>query len=131
HRRRYPAGGVSDGAAGVVPADDHALGIHFSNRQHAARTAADHVRGAGAVFLDGAARHRVEGNAPVAPGGAGGRAWHVCAAGAAARVTAARPGARLMRRLRVLVWKEFLELRLNPRLFGLVVIAPILQLTML
>ena len=36
-----------------------------------------------------------------------------------------------MRRLRVLVWKEFLELRLNPRLFGLVIVAPILQLTML
>jgi ABC-2 type transport system permease protein len=36
-----------------------------------------------------------------------------------------------MGRLRVLVWKEFIELRLNPRLFGLVVVAPILQLTML
>ncbi|MET0213824.1 MAG: ABC transporter permease [Vicinamibacterales bacterium] len=36
-----------------------------------------------------------------------------------------------MQRLRSLVRKEFLELRMNPRLFGLVVIAPILQLTML
>ena len=36
-----------------------------------------------------------------------------------------------MRRLRMLVWKEFLELKLNPRLFGVVVIAPILQLTLL
>ena len=36
-----------------------------------------------------------------------------------------------MTRLRVLVWKEFLELRLNPRLFGLVVVAPIIQLTLL
>ena len=36
-----------------------------------------------------------------------------------------------MRRLGVLVWKEFLELRLNPRLFGLVVVAPIIQLTLL
>jgi ABC-2 type transport system permease protein len=36
-----------------------------------------------------------------------------------------------MHRLRFLVWKEFLELRLNPRLFGVVVIAPIIQLTML
>ena len=36
-----------------------------------------------------------------------------------------------MLRLRMLVRKEFLELRLNPRLFGLVVIAPIIQLTML
>jgi drug efflux transport system permease protein len=36
-----------------------------------------------------------------------------------------------VQRLRFLVWKEFLELRQNPRLFGIVVIAPILQLTML
>ncbi len=34
-------------------------------------------------------------------------------------------------RLRRLIWKEFLELRQNPRLFGLVIVAPILQLTML
>ena len=34
-------------------------------------------------------------------------------------------------RLRRLVWKEFLELRQNPRLFGIVVVAPIIQLTML
>ena len=36
-----------------------------------------------------------------------------------------------MQRLRVLVHKEFLELRMNPRLFGLVVVAPIIQLTLL
>ncbi|HET9266263.1 MAG TPA: ABC transporter permease [Vicinamibacterales bacterium] len=36
-----------------------------------------------------------------------------------------------MQRLRFLVWKEFLELRQNPRLFGIVVLAPIIQLTML
>jgi ABC-2 type transport system permease protein len=36
-----------------------------------------------------------------------------------------------MQRLRCLVWKEFLELRQNPRLFGLVIVAPILQLTLL
>jgi ABC-2 type transport system permease protein len=36
-----------------------------------------------------------------------------------------------MRRLRCLVWKEFLELRQNPRLFGIVIVAPIIQLTML
>jgi ABC-2 type transport system permease protein len=36
-----------------------------------------------------------------------------------------------MQRLRVLVWKEFLELRQNPRLFGLVIVAPIVQLTLL
>ena len=36
-----------------------------------------------------------------------------------------------MQRLRFLVRKEFLELRMNPRLFGIVIIAPILQLTML
>jgi ABC-2 type transport system permease protein len=36
-----------------------------------------------------------------------------------------------MQRLRALVRKEFLELRQNPRLFGLVIVAPIIQLTML
>jgi len=36
-----------------------------------------------------------------------------------------------MQRLRFLIWKEFLELRMEPRLFGIVVLAPIVQLTML
>jgi ABC-2 type transport system permease protein len=36
-----------------------------------------------------------------------------------------------MQRLLCLVKKEFLELRQNPRLFGLVIVAPIIQLTML
>lgn len=36
-----------------------------------------------------------------------------------------------MQRLRCLVRKEFLELRQNPRLFGIVIVAPIIQLTML
>ncbi len=36
-----------------------------------------------------------------------------------------------MRRLRVLIRKEFQELGRNPRLFGLVIIAPIIQLTLL
>jgi ABC-2 type transport system permease protein len=36
-----------------------------------------------------------------------------------------------MQRLRFLVRKEFQELRRNPRLFGLVVVAPIVQLTLL
>ena len=39
---------------------------------------------------------------------------------------------RLMwRRIWTLVWKEFLELRQDPRLAGVVIIAPILQLTLL
>jgi ABC-2 type transport system permease protein len=36
-----------------------------------------------------------------------------------------------MQRLRYLVWKEFLELRMEPRIFGIVILAPIIQLTML
>ena len=36
-----------------------------------------------------------------------------------------------VQRLRFLVWKEFLELRKDPKLFGVVIVAPILQLTML
>jgi drug efflux transport system permease protein len=37
----------------------------------------------------------------------------------------------MMRRIRTLMWKEFLELRQTPRLLGLIVVAPLLQLTML
>jgi ABC-2 type transport system permease protein len=37
----------------------------------------------------------------------------------------------MIRRVRMLIWKEFLELRQTPRLIGLVIIAPIIQLTML
>lgn len=36
-----------------------------------------------------------------------------------------------MQRLRFLIWKEFLELRTDPKLFGVVIVAPILQLTLL
>ena len=36
-----------------------------------------------------------------------------------------------LQRLRVLMRKEFLEIRMNPRLIGIVVVAPILQLAML
>ncbi len=36
-----------------------------------------------------------------------------------------------MRRIRFLIWKELIELRQDPRLFGIVVMAPILQLFML
>lgn len=34
-------------------------------------------------------------------------------------------------RIRVLMWKEFLELRRDPRLFGLIIVAPVVQLTVL
>ena len=37
----------------------------------------------------------------------------------------------MRRRIRTLIRKEFLELRQSPRLIGLIVVAPILQLTML
>ncbi len=36
-----------------------------------------------------------------------------------------------MRRIRVLIWKELIELRSDPRLFGIVVMAPIIQLFLL
>ena len=36
-----------------------------------------------------------------------------------------------MRRIRFLIWKELIELRQDPRLFGIVVMAPILQLFLL
>src|SRR6185437_11381170 len=48
-----------------------------------------------------------------------------------AGVGPAGPRVALMQRLRCLVRKEFLELRQNPRLFGIVIVAPIIQLTLL
>jgi ABC-2 type transport system permease protein len=39
--------------------------------------------------------------------------------------------ADIMRRVGFLIWKELIELRQDPRLFGIVVLAPILQLLML
>lgn len=40
-------------------------------------------------------------------------------------------GGGSLRRIGHLVWKEFLELRQDPRLFGIVIMAPIVQLTLL
>jgi ABC-type transport system involved in multi-copper enzyme maturation permease subunit len=36
-----------------------------------------------------------------------------------------------MSRVRTLMWKEFAELRQSPRLLALLIVAPIIQLTML
>ena len=36
-----------------------------------------------------------------------------------------------MRRLWYVMWKELLELRQDPRLFGIIFIAPVIQLTLL
>jgi ABC-2 type transport system permease protein len=36
-----------------------------------------------------------------------------------------------MRRIRILVWKELIELRQDPRLFGIVIMAPLIQLFLL
>ena len=33
-----------------------------------------------------------------------------------------------MRRIRILIWKELIELRREPRLFAIVIIAPVIQL---
>jgi ABC-2 type transport system permease protein len=62
---------------------------------------------------------------------ADGRAVDLRDRDAHAGVDPARAGEPLMLRLRRLVWKEFLELWQDPRLFGLVIIAPIIQLTLL
>jgi ABC-2 type transport system permease protein len=50
---------------------------------------------------------------------------------AAPRSGGGPPFAASLRRLRNVIRKEFLELRQDPRLFGLVILAPILQLVML
>jgi ABC-2 type transport system permease protein len=37
----------------------------------------------------------------------------------------------MIHRIKTLMWKEFIELRRDPRLFGLIIVAPVLQLTVL
>jgi ABC-type Na+ efflux pump permease subunit len=53
---REPAGRLPDGAAVVVPADDHALGLHLSDLEYAGCTSGDHVRRTGALFSRRATR---------------------------------------------------------------------------
>ena len=72
---RLAAGRVPDGAAVVVPADVHALGLHLSDREHAAADPGRHLHRAGAVLPRGAARHRAEGRGRRASCG---RSWSPC-----------------------------------------------------
>src|SRR5262249_390358 len=130
-RRRDAAGGVPGGGPVVVPADAAAVGFHLSDLEHAARAAARDDDRARAVLSRGAARHRAEGHVDRAALAADDRADDLRGRHARARVGAAGAGASLMQRLMCLVRKEFLELRQNPRLFGIVIVAPIIQLTML
>ena len=62
--RRDAAGGVSARAADVVSADADAVGIHLPDLQHAGGAAGDHLRGAGALLSDRAARDRAQGRRP-------------------------------------------------------------------
>ena len=62
--RRDAAGRVPARPADVVPADADAVGVHLSDLQHAAGAAGDHIRGAGALLPDRAARDRAQGRRP-------------------------------------------------------------------
>ena len=55
-RRRIAAGRVSDRRARVVPADDDAVGVRVSDREHAAADSGHHVRRSRALLHRGAAR---------------------------------------------------------------------------
>ena len=94
------------------------------------------LRRAGALLPRRAARHRAEGRRARGVLAAAGRRSPIFAAvdaGLASLRLARRVELRRssMRRVIHLVRKELLELRQDPRLFGIVIIAPIVQLTML
>ena len=59
-RRRLAAGGVSDGHARVVSADDDAVRVRVSDRQHAGADSRGHLHRARPIFPRGAPIHRAQ-----------------------------------------------------------------------
>ena len=131
--RRIAAGGVPAGAAVVVPADADAVRVHLPDLQHAGVPPGGHQGGPGPLFPDRAAWRAAQGGGhrgAVARAGGAGVIAVVLLGLASARLQAA-VGLNRMRRLGHLFRKELIELRRDPRLFGIVIIAPIVQLTLL
>src|SRR4029079_11337453 len=129
-RRRIPAGRLSNGAARVVPSDHDAVGICVSDCQHARADSRDYLRRACEVFSHRAPFHCAEGGGAVDFLAPARRARCLCFADADPGVQAAEEGVG-MRRTLFMMWKEILELRQDPRIFSIIFIAPIIQLTIL
>ena len=139
--RANPAGRVPGGAALVAVADDDPVGVHLSDPEHARCGAGHHAHRAGALLHRGAAVHRAEGR-PTSP--RSGRTWWRSpssprwpwvsprfVSGGSGATDDAESADRQMKRVLHLMRKELLELKQDPRLFGIVVMAPIIQLTVL
>ena len=86
---------------------------------------------AGEVFPDRAARRRPQGARPQRRARRRSLALGDLRDGGARAVGRSEAGTAMMRRIRSMMWKEFLELRQTPRLLALLIVAPIVQLTML
>src|SRR5262249_7427790 len=112
-----------------VSAHVHSVGIHLSDCQHADRAAVHHRGRAGSVLSDCAAGRRAERADAHGPLALAPRARDLRGGRAGAGLREA--GTPMRGRIATLIRKEFLELRQSPRLIGLIVVAPILQLTML
>src|SRR5262249_10522765 len=121
--------GVPVGDARRVSSVVHSVGLHFPDREHAGRAAIHHPRRAGALLPRGASRHRAQRTAPDGHSRADGRACRVRRRRPCVVLGEVEPAMR--RRIWALMWKEFVELGQTPRLLVLIIIAPILQLTLL
>ena len=131
--RRDPAGGVSARAAGVVSADADAVRVHLSDREHAGgaarRSPTSCRRAISSIALRGIVL-KGAGLADVLAAARGARRLRRRRCWRWRRCGCAGSGAD-MRRIGFLIWKELIELRQDPRLFGIVIVAPIIQLFML
>ena len=130
HHRGIAAGRVSDRRARVVPADDDAVWLRVSNCQHAGADSSDHLRRPRPLLHRRAPLDRAQRRGAVGVLGRARRARGVCGAHADARVEAIGE-AMGMRRIWFVMWKEIIELRQDPRIFGIIFIAPVLQLAIL
>ena len=85
------------------------------------------------VLPDCAAWHRTQRRRVRSDLAAARRAGCLLGDGASVGVAAPRGGSGgdVMRRIRFLIWKELIELGQDPRLFGIVILAPIIQLFLL
>src|SRR4029079_4940444 len=128
--RRHATGGVSARVAHVVSADAHVVGVHLSDLEHAGVSAVGDAHSAGTVLPGGAARDCAERGWSTSILVGSGRTRHLCGCDSWPCLSEAAAPMGLSRLLHV-VRKEFLELRQDPRLFGIVIMAPIVQLTML
>ena len=127
---RLAAGRLSDGHPRLFSADDDAVGVRVPDHEHARCDPCGHLCGAGALLPGDAPRHRAERRRTVDLLAATDRPRRIRRVHADDGVQAAAQAVD-MKRVLYMMWKEVIELRQDPRIFSIIFIAPILQLTIL